>query len=484
MGSLLLDVNLIPQAMGVLDEYSFYDPLHARIYAQITAWAVEGDRAITPLTVHAAMKADPGLSEVGGLSYLVRLVSAAPAHPPIRSFALTIRELAQRRAALQALDEARLALTSGPTAVRDALKSILGVADEAERLATAESFQTTYEAGMDLLREAERASAGGRIRAVTTGLVKLNDEIGGMQGADFIVVAGESGSGKSAFMGGVCLRAAMAGYPVIFFSQEMKRKRLVGRIVADIDFDTSDEALWYSKFRTGGFTAGEFSRAGSAVSFLDSMPWLEIHDDDGLTMAQMYARARAFQAKWRYSKQIREMQKCPDNEEPIGLVVNDYIQITDPGKGASGRNREQEVRDISRGHKSMAKRLNWAVMAGSQINADKNATADKRPNAGDVRESKAIRHEADVILMPYREAVAILAAKPAAPPGDPSWNSWNSLYQGAKHRFELIGAKNRDGRQFNLELWGDMAANAVRDFPPRRRAEQQVADDMLKALKG
>lgn len=484
IGSLLLDSGLIPQAMGILDADQFYDPLHQRIYAQIIVWAIEGDRAITPLTVHAAMKADPGLIELGGVRYLAGLVAAAPAHPPIRSFALTIRELSQRRVALQALDEARVALTGSPTAVRDALKTVMVVADEAERMAASERFQSTYEAGMDLLREAEKASAGGRIRAVTTGLQKLKEETGDFQGADFIVVAGESGAGKSALMGGISLRAAMAGYPVIFFSQEMKRKKLVARFVADIDFDTADHALWYSKFRTGGFTAGEFARAGSAISFLDSIPWLEIHDDDGLTMAQMYARARAFQAKWRYNKQIRGLQKCSDNEEPIGLVINDYIQITDPGKGAAGRNREQEVRDIARGHKSMAKRLDWAVMAGSQINSDKNASPDKRPNAGDVRESKAIRHEADIILMPYREAVAILAAKPAAPPGDPAWNSWNGLYQAAKYRFEIIGAKNRDGRQFNLELWGDMAANAVRDRKPTKPQAQQEADNLLRALNG
>lgn len=483
LGALIRDNSLIHQAMGILDAESFYDPMHGRIYAQITAWALEGDRAINPLTLSAAMKSDPGVNEVGR-DYFVNLMLAVPSRPTIRDYALIIRELGQRRQALRALDEARDALLNSPTSVRDALKSTMDVADMAERQAAETTFQTTYECGMDLLREAERASApGGQIRGVSTGSQKLDDELGKMQGADFIVIAGQSGMGKSALMGGIAMRAAMAGYPSIFFSQEMKRKRLVARLIADWDFDTAEKAMWYSKFRTGGFSAGEFNRAALAIRALDEIPWLEIHDDDGLTVAQMYARARAFKAKWSTDERIRQMQGCKADEEPIGVVFNDYLQISDPGKGATGRNREQEVRDIARGHKAMAKRLDWPVVAGSQVNeGGKDAAGEKRPNAGDVRESKAIRHEADIILMPYREAVAILAAKPGASPGEPAWNSWNALYQAARHRFELIGAKNRDGRQFNLELWAEMASSAIRDSEVIRARQESDDDGLLRGF--
>jgi replicative DNA helicase len=338
---------------------------------------------------------------------------------------------------------------------------------------------STYDAGMESIRDAERASAGKPVRAVKTGIRKLDNETGGLQGADFVVIAGKSGMGKSALMGGISWHAACAGYPVLVISLEMKRKQWVQRLITDIDFDLEDidKGIEYRKFRsTGvgangeslGFTQAEFARIVLANQRLQDMPWLEIHDEDGLTMAQIAARARAFKSKWIADPTIRQMQGTPDNEEPIGLVIIDYLQLVDPAS-RQFRPREQEVRDIARGHKAMAKNLDWPVMSGSQLNEDEKARSNKRPVAGDVRESKAIYHEADIMLAPYRMAQALLDSKPDAKPGEPAWNAWDADMKAARNHFDLIGLKNRMGRRFTLELYGDMASSSVRDEAPIRR---------------
>lgn len=495
LGSIIRDNGLIPQAMAVLDGQEFYDPMHGRIYEQITAWALEGERDISALSLSAAMKSDPGITEIGR-GYFDAMRLAAPAAPNIRSFALTIRELSQRREALWAIDDAREALTTSPTQVRDALRAVIKVADEVERVASEAAYQSAYEAGQESIRDAERASAGQPVRAVTTGLERLDNELGRMQGGDFIVIAGKSGMGKSALMGGISWRAAMAGYPVLVISLEMKRKQWVQRIITDIDFDDPNITgpIHYRKFRsTGvsasgaslGFTSEEFSRIVLANQQLQDVPWLEIHEQDGLTMAQIAARARAFQAKWKNDPEIRRMQGTRPDEEPIGLIITDYLQIVDAAS-KQFRPREQEVRDIARGHKGLAKNLDWPVMAGSQINEDDKARAkdSKRPQAGDVRESKAIFHEADIMLAPYRLAQVLQDAKPDASPGEPAWNDWNGNLRLHRNHMDIIGLKNRMGRRFTLELFGEMAASAVRDQEPIRRVAQQEADDLLAGLKG
>lgn len=484
LGSVIRDPALVPQAMAHVDADHFYDPLHARIWDQVVEWTQTGDHVISALTLMAAMKSDPGIVEVSG-AYFEALRNAAPGIPNVVDYARMIRELALRRDALAALDEARAAITLAPTNVSTALRPIMGVIDAAERLAVASTFRTTYESAMDSLRAAQKASAGHPVRAVKTGLVRLDAEIGGIQGADFVVVAGKSGMGKSALMGGISWRAAAAGYPIIVFSLEMKRAAWVQRLVTDIDFDGADAAMEYRKYRTGGFTDGEFSRAVLASQMLQDWPWLEIHDDDGLTMAQITARARAFQAKWKNDPGIRAAQGTQENEDPIGLVIIDYLQIVDPAS-RQFRPREQEVRDIARGGKALAKNLDWGVMAGSQVNEDDKGRAKdgKRPQAGDVRESKAIYHEADIMIAPYRPAVQVWAEKPeGAVPGDTAHIAWKGSYAAVKHKLDLLGLKNRMGATFDLDLYCDMASSSVRDERISRRA-QAAADDLLKDLKG
>lgn len=469
IGALLLDSARVPDAVANVAPEEFFDPMHSRIFAQIVEYA-ETDRAITPLTLNAAMKADPGLMEVGGTAYLAGLAAATPTMPPVKEYARILRDLSLRRDAMAAMEDAKDAIQHSPKGVDHALRSVMVVAEQADRLAAAGNFQTAYDAAYDSMREAERMANGAEVIAVPTGLAQLDKEIGGFRGSDLIVIPGRSGMGKSAVMGGLSLRASLAGYPTIVFSLEMKRRQWVERLVADLDFDNAcgDGPLWYSKFRNGRFTAEEFARIGEAMQRLDGLP-LDIHDEDGLTMAQIGARAKAFKAK---------------HKGKLGLVVIDYLQIVDPAS-RQYRPREQEVAGIARAAKALAKNLDWPVIAGSQMNEADNARAkeEKRPQGSDVRESKAIFHEADLMIAPYRPAYYIENKKPDGAPGDSDWLKWKADLKLVRHKFELLGLKNRHGRRFDLDLFCDMAASAIRDYSPRvSKAEDDAAQDMLRDL--
>lgn len=465
IGALLVNNRLIDQAAADLEPAHFYDPLHARIFEMIVYMAGEG--GVTPVVLHGIMKHDPGLIEMGGTKYLAELAGASPSSPSIREHILALKELAMRRALVEIGEEIVAAAHEGP-ADRPARK----IADVAtERLLvvgteTAKPNITPYQSAMDTVRELEQIAIGKPIPVVKTGFWKLDDEIGGLRGGDLFTILGKSGQGKSALMGAMALNAARRGHPVIFFSLEMTLKQLTDRLVCDIDFTSNpDKPLWYSRVRNGALRDGEFERYMLAARELEGLP-LEIIDKDSIDIGQMSARARAFKAKHSGGK--------------LGLVLSDYAQIVDPTDAKE--NRERQVARIARGHKALAKRLEWPVGMGSQMNeSDENrAVAERRPRANDARESKAIMNESDFMFAPWRPVVAVLNRKPVGlSEGHHEMDAWWAEVRMVAHRFEFLCLKNRHGRLFDLEFWAEMGASAIRCGAPAITVVEQAQADLL-----
>src|SRR5207302_433721 len=171
-----------------------------------------------------------------------------------------------------------------------------------------------------------------------------------------------------------------------------------------------------------------FTRFVLGAQRLDNLP-LEICDEDGLTMAQIASRARAFVAKH---------GKNPDGSRCLGAILIDYLQIVEPAD--QRENRERQVARIARGAKSLAKRINWPVIIGSQMNESDEGRAkeERRPRASDARESKAIMNESDQMYSPYRPAVAVENRKPLdAIQGDVADIEWKASLKAVRNRFEL-----------------------------------------------
>lgn len=468
LGSMLVDGKQIDVAAAALEPVHFYEPLHARIFETIVYMWSEG--AVTPLLIHSVMKADPGLVEVGGIAYLAGLAQAAPAMPNVPDYARVLRELALRRGLIKVGEELVNAAYDQPKE-----RPGRALADEATEAllqmgrATAVALVSPYDTAMESLREAEKIASGQDVKLVKTGIYKLDHEIGGMRGGDLVIVPAKSGMGKSALMGAIALSTARRKIPTLFFSLEMTRRQLVERMVCDLDFNTAEKPMWYSRIRNGRLTVEEFSRFGAAAGELHGLP-MEIIDEDDLTMHQIASRARAFAAKHRGQ---------------LGVVILDYVQIINPGEIRGSTNREQIVNGFARGLKSLAKRLGWPVVAGSQMNenAEGRSKEEKRPQGGDVRESKGIFNEADLMLSPYRSAYFVENRKPDHAAGAGAWDAWKQEHQACAHRFEILCLKNRHGRRFDIDLWCEIGSSAIRDeepFSARARTESEQAQlDML-----
>lgn len=471
LGSLLVDNRRIDIAAADLESRHFYDPLHQRLFDMIVALSDDGD--VTPLTLNAILKTDAGLAELGGTAYLAGLARAAPSAPPIAEFCKILKDLSFRRDIVRIGEEMARAALDPPS--EGPVQEIADIATEAllqAGLETAKPDLSPFEFGEETIREIEAYKAGKPIPLLKTGFDKLDREIGGMRGGDLITILGKSGMGKSALMGSVALNMARAGIPVIFFSLEMGGRQIVERLVCDWDFDlreTDVPPMWYSRLRNMRVSENEFERFILTNRRLKDIP-LKIVEDDGLTMAQIATRARAFQAK---------------HKGRTICVLIDYLQIVEPSNNRD--NRERQVASIARGAKSLAKRLKAVVIAGSQMNENDEGRAKeaRRPRASDARESKVIMNESDLMLSPYRPAVAVENERPLeVVPGDPEYIVWAGKLKEVRHRFELLGLKNRHGRRFDLELWAEMGSSAIRDHEPRRAMSvaDQAGQDLLEGL--
>lgn len=474
LGALFRDNRRIDTVAAELEPRHFWDPLHQRMFDMICYLQTEGE--VTPIILHSVMKTDAGVIETGGIAYFDALAAACPALPNVREFGKILKDLAYRRDLIRIGEELATAALDNP--VDSPAQQIADIATEALLQAgsdTAKPSLTPREIAQETIRELEATKGGKSPPGVLTGFGKLDREIGCLRGGDFITILAKSGMGKSALMGALALNMARAGTPVLFFSLEMTRNQLVERMVCDIDFDSAEEAMWYSRVRNHRLSDREFSRFVLASQHLQDLP-LEICDEDGLTMAQISARARAFKAKW---------GNHADGTERMGAIIGDYLQIVEPADPRD--NRERQVARIARGGKSLAKRLNWPVIFGSQMNErDESRSGDeRRPRASDARESKAIMNESDLMLSPYRPAVAVENRKPLdALPGDTADITWKSELKAVRNRFELLALKNRHGRRFDLELWADMGASAIRDEAPYRAKTEpeQAAADLLENI--
>jgi replicative DNA helicase len=283
---------------------------------------------------------------------------------------------------------------------------------------------------------AERAlNSGGHLSGFTTGLESLNSKIGGLHKSDLIIVAGRPGMGKSSLatnIGFACAQrllrdredglepAKSAGTPVALFSLEMSADQLATRILAEQSGISSEN------LRMGRISQQEFRQLARAAAELQSLP-LYIDDTPGLTIAALRTRARRLK-----------------RQKGIGMVIVDYLQLLQgSGKGSAGDNRVQEISEISRGLKQLAKELDVPVMALSQLSRAVEQREDKRPQLSDLRESGSIEQDADIVIFIYREDYYLAAKQPAD--DHPDFAAWQEEMARNYGKAEIIVAKQRHG---------------------------------------
>jgi replicative DNA helicase len=452
LGALMIDNRLAEDIQLKLRPEHFYEPLHGRIYEQILAF-LNRNMIASPITLRPLFDADPEMKELGGPAYLAQLTGSGAAIIGARDMADQIYDLALLRALVgvgremveTALDTSEEVDPKGQ--IEQAEAALYRVAEEGD---TEGGVKTFAKAAAEAVRMAEKAlNTGGGLSGITTGLDTLNAKTGGLHHSDLVIIAGRPGMGKTALATNIAFNTARrmvqdiedgiaadrsAGAGVAFFSLEMSADQLATRILAE-NSGISSEML-----RMGKIGQHDFRNLARAAADLESLP-LYIDDTPGLTIAALRTRARRLK-----------------RQKGIGVIVVDYLQLLQGAGKSSNDNRVQEISEISRGLKTLAKELNVPVLALSQLSRAVEQREDKRPQLSDLRESGSIEQDADMVWFVYREEYYVASREPKHPiEGDDAkvWEAhqqWqqdmNRVYQMA----ELIIAKQRHGATGKVRL--------------------------------
>ncbi|MGD0143854.1 MAG: DnaB-like helicase C-terminal domain-containing protein, partial [Rhizomicrobium sp.] len=290
---------------------------------------------------------------------------------------------------------------------------------------------------------------GGRISGVASGFADLDSLLGGLQPSDLIIIAGRPGMGKTSLATNMAFHASRAyaqdtaegvelprGCPVLFFSLEMAAQQLSARILSE----QTEIEMW--KIRNGKFSESEWENFVLKMQDLSTLP-LYIDDTGGISIAQIAARARRLK-----------------REKKVGLVIIDHIQLVAPSRRVE--NRVQEITEISKGLKVLAKELDVPVIALSQLSRGVDSRDDKRPVLSDLRESGSIEQDADVVMFVYREAYYLKSRKPAE--DDPEFTKWAEKMEKVNHLADVLVEKHRHGATTRIELFFDDRFTRFKDL--------------------
>ncbi|MFO7246385.1 MAG: replicative DNA helicase [Thermaerobacter sp.] len=388
LGAVLLDRDAAHKVAEILEPEDFYRDAHRLIYQAVLDLLDSGE-AVDTVTVSDRLRKRRELEAAGGVTYLTTLVNSVPTAANAEHYARIVSEKAMLRRLIAAATDI----------VRDVYEGeedVAGLIDKAEqrifRVAQGRRRQTAvrlHDVLVAAFEQLERLSAHkGDVVGIPTGFKRLDEMTTGLHPSELIILAARPSVGKTTLSLNMALNAARHGVPVAFFSLEMSREQLALRLLA------SEAAVSMQRLRTGYVNEDDWSRLTRAASRLSEAPFF-IDDTPNISLMELRARARRLKA-----------------EHDIGLVVVDYLQLMH----TRGRfeNRQQEISEISRSLKALARELDVPVIALSQLSRAVEQRQDRRPQLSDLRESGAIEQDADVVIFlwdnpEYRDSLLIEA---------------------------------------------------------------------------
>ena len=452
LGALMIDNRLAEDVQLKLKADHFYEPAHQRIYDAILK-LIDKNMIANPVTLRPMFEGDEALKELGGAAYLAQLTGSGAALIGARDFATQVYELALLRELIGVgRDMVEKAVDTSESVdpmsqIEQAEVALYRVAEQGGEQGGVKTFKQASNLAIQM---AERAlNSGGHVSGITSGLNSINAKMGGFHKSDLIILAGRPGMGKSSLATNVAFNAAQrwvrdqedgiepsksVGAPVAIFNLEMSADQLATRILAEQSGISSQD------LRMGKISNLEFKNLARAAAELNNLP-LFIDDTPALTIAALRTRARRLK-----------------RQHGIGMIVVDYLQLLQGGGRGGDQNRVQEISDISRGLKQLAKELNVPVIALSQLSRAVEQREDKRPQLSDLRESGSIEQDADIVLFIYREDYYLASREPKMPvPGDTAqafqaYDEWRAEYDQAQGLCELIVAKQRHGATGKVKL--------------------------------
>jgi len=379
LGSMLLDEEAVSVAVEKLDAGCFYKDTHRKIFQAISD-LFNANKAVDLITLIDALKQDGSLDAVGGASFLTSLANAVPTSANINHYANIVREKYILRTLINNSTKV-ISLCHGSQG------NIAEVVDSAERLifeVSDRKNQGTYlhlkEIVKDSIETIDRLYQNkAHVTGIPTGYVDFDIKTAGLQPSDLIIIAGRPSMGKSAFALGIAEYAGVIEkVPTAVFSLEMSKEQLVQRMLC------SHARVDAHKVRTGYLATSDWPRLTAAAGKLSEAP---IYIDDTPAISVMELRAKARRLK---------------SHHGIKLIILDYMQLM-RGSAMNMESRQQEISEISRSLKALARELSVPVIAISQLSRAVESRTDHRPQLSDLRESGAIEQDADVVVLILRE---------------------------------------------------------------------------------
>ncbi|HXF76927.1 MAG TPA: replicative DNA helicase [Methylomirabilota bacterium] len=381
LGGILLDNEAINLVLELLQPEDFYRESHRKIFRAMIDITDRGE-PVDLITLSEFLKGRNELEAVGGAAYLASLADFVPTAANISHYARIVREKAILRSLISTATEIATRGYEEQGSVDEFLDSAEKVIFDISEKKIKASFVAVGDMITDTLKTIDKLyQRKEMITGVPTGYEDLDKLTAGLQPSDLIIVAGRPGMGKTAFALNLATNAALAGTGAAIFSLEMAKEQLVLRMLC------SEARVNSSKVRSGYLGERDFPQLAKAAARLHEAP-IYIDDTPAISVLELRAKARRL---------VR------DRSKKVGLIVVDYLQLM-RGMGTAS-NREQEISEISRSLKALAKELRIPVIALSQLNRRVEDRGDRRPQMSDLRESGAIEQDADVILFIYREEV-------------------------------------------------------------------------------
>ncbi|HEU4914257.1 MAG TPA: replicative DNA helicase [Candidatus Saccharimonadales bacterium] len=381
LGAILIDADALVKIADHINAQDFYDPRHKRIYEAVSQ-LYERRSPIDVLTLADQLKNNSALDLVGGPSYLTELTNFVPTASHVEQYADIVAQKSLRRRLIKA----------SQTIVElgyDESKALKELVEEAESQLfqvsqthvkqSIVSIEDILADSFERLDDLHKDKA--KIRGVPTGFRDMDDILAGLQRSDLFILAARPSMGKTAFSLNLAHNVAtLAKQPVLVFSLEMSKEQLVDRLLS---MESGVDA-W--ALRTGNLTDTDFEKIGNAMGTLSEAP-IYIDDTPGITVSDLRTKAR------------REA-----HQHPLGLIIVDYLQLMSGGSRFGGsENRVQEISEISRGLKGIARELDVPLIALSQLSRSVENRNPQIPQLADLRESGSIEQDADVVAFIYRE---------------------------------------------------------------------------------
>jgi len=381
LGSILIDSDAIVKIADLIHPSDFFDKRHELIY-QALIQLYESRSAIDVLTLANILKNGGHLDNIGGAVYLTELTNFVPTATHAEQYADIVHQKALRRKLINVSQE-MITLGFDETRsinelIEDAEANLFTVSEQHIKQSVV-SIETILAESFERLDDLHKDKK--KLRGIPSGFKDLDNLLAGFQRSDLFVLAARPSMGKTALMLNFAHNVAVkAKEPVLLFSLEMSKEQLVDRLLS-IQSGVDAWAL-----RTGNLTDTDFEKIGEAMGVLSEAP-IYIDDTPGITVSDLRTKAR------------REA-----HNHPLGLIIVDYLQLMSGGsRYTSDSNRVQEISEISRNLKGVARELNVPLIAASQLNRSVENRSPQIPHLADLRESGSIEQDADVVAFIYRE---------------------------------------------------------------------------------